>query len=62
MNVDSEIRKLKERHSPSNGKRVREEEISEEDARIIEEIDLDRVYEPRENSHPGSEPIPLFGP
>jgi hypothetical protein len=40
MNVDSEVRKLKERHSPSKGKRVREQEISEEDARIIEEIDL----------------------
>ena len=40
MNVDSEVRKLKERHSPLREKRVREEQISEEDARIIEEIDL----------------------
>jgi hypothetical protein len=62
MNVDSEIRKLKERHSPSNGKRVREEEISEEDARIIEEIDLDRAYATRQSGNSPSAPVPIFGP
>jgi hypothetical protein len=40
MSLDSDVRKLKERHSPSTGKRVREQEISDEDVRIIEELDL----------------------
>ena len=61
MNVDSEVRKLK-RHSPSNGKRFREEEISEGDARIIEEIDLDRTYETHRNSHSHLKHVPIFGP
>jgi len=45
MYMDSEVRKLTERHSPSSGKHVREGPISVEYAKTIGESDWNKTFE-----------------